>query len=203
MFAGRWLPMIDYVKKHEGSRPLIGAEVGVFAGEGSLYILNNLNIRLLHLIDPYNLSDTTYKDLCRDTLPAAYQKATIKLIPFEKQVKWWVMTSNEAAVSISGDLDFVYIDANHDYIHAMTDIVNYSKLVKPGGYVGGHDYVSGHACMNGKPIIQDGEPMILQVKDAVDEYVLEHGMELHIAFEPERPEDGAYDHPDWWFRKPL
>jgi hypothetical protein len=37
-------------------------------------------------------------------------------------------------------LDFVYIDGNHDLLHAVQDIHEWSKKVRPGGIVSGHDY---------------------------------------------------------------
>ena len=39
--------------------------------------------------------------------------------------------------------DFVYIDANHDYIHAKEDINNWYNKVKIGGIFAGHDYLDG------------------------------------------------------------
>ena len=39
--------------------------------------------------------------------------------------------------------DFVYLDALHDYKSVMTDIKSWRNLVKPGGYIGGHDYCEG------------------------------------------------------------
>jgi len=37
-------------------------------------------------------------------------------------------------------LDFVYIDANHEFDYVMQDIIEWSKKVKKGGIVAGHDY---------------------------------------------------------------
>jgi hypothetical protein len=37
-------------------------------------------------------------------------------------------------------LDFVYIDANHNYDSIMQDIIQWTRKVKPGGIVSGHDY---------------------------------------------------------------
>ena len=40
-------------------------------------------------------------------------------------------------------LDFVYIDANHTEPFVTQDITEWSKKVRPGGVVSGHDYYSG------------------------------------------------------------
>ena len=39
-------------------------------------------------------------------------------------------------------LDFVYIDGNHEYNAVMADIDAWVWAVKPGGFIGGHDYGS-------------------------------------------------------------
>lgn len=37
-------------------------------------------------------------------------------------------------------IDFVYIDGNHTFDYVITDIIKWSKKVKSGGIVSGHDY---------------------------------------------------------------
>jgi hypothetical protein len=37
-------------------------------------------------------------------------------------------------------LDFVYIDANHEYPWVTEDVIHWSKKVRSGGIVSGHDY---------------------------------------------------------------
>jgi hypothetical protein len=36
--------------------------------------------------------------------------------------------------------DFVYIDASHEFLHVTEDIFYWSRKVKPGGILAGHDY---------------------------------------------------------------
>lgn len=50
-------------------------------------------------------------------------------------------TSMEAVSDFAANsLDFVYIDANHTFDYVMQDIIEWTKIVKPGGIVAGHDY---------------------------------------------------------------
>jgi hypothetical protein len=58
-------------------------------------------------------------------------------------------------------LDFVYIDANHAFDYVMQDIIEWSKRVRSGGIVAGHDYY--HFREAG-------------VVEAVDAYALAHGI---------------------------
>lgn len=37
-------------------------------------------------------------------------------------------------------LDFVYIDGNHELPFVMNDIIEWSRRVRPGGVISGHDY---------------------------------------------------------------
>ena len=39
-----------------------------------------------------------------------------------------------------GSLDFIYIDANHDFRYIAEDLSEWTKKVRPGGIVSGHDY---------------------------------------------------------------
>ena len=50
-------------------------------------------------------------------------------------------TSADALGEIGDEsLDFVYIDANHDFPNFIFDLHNWSKKVKMGGIISGHDY---------------------------------------------------------------
>ena len=40
-----------------------------------------------------------------------------------------------------GSLDFVYIDGNHYFEYVVQDIAFWSKKVRKGGIVSGHDYI--------------------------------------------------------------
>jgi hypothetical protein len=61
-------------------------------------------------------------------------------------------------------LDFVFIDASHDYENVLKDVKAWYPKVKSGGLFAGHDYVSGW----------DG------VIQAVDEFMLENNYTLDI-----------------------
>jgi hypothetical protein len=73
-------------------------------------------------------------------------------------------------------LDFVYIDANHRPDFVREDIREWTKKVKKGGIVSGHDY---HG----------------DVAGVVDEYVRNNNLELFVT---EQKSDKALS---WWFIK--
>ena len=49
--------------------------------------------------------------------------------------------SQDALIEVPDcSLDWVFIDANHSYEYAKSDIIGWSKKVKTGGIVSGHDF---------------------------------------------------------------
>ena len=59
-------------------------------------------------------------------------------------------------------MDFVYIDARHDYESVLEDLNAWFHKVKPGGILAGHDYADG--------MLPQGD---FGVKSAVDEFFAE------------------------------
>jgi predicted O-methyltransferase YrrM len=63
-----------------------------------------------------------------------------------------------------GSLDFVYIDGNHQDYYVLKDIEMWSRKVRKGGIVSGHDYYNMKSTTYGH----------LEVKKVVDAYVTAH-----------------------------
>lgn len=59
-----------------------------------------------------------------------------------KKVRVLRMTTLDAAKEITETLDFVYVDARHDYCGVNEDIQAYWPKLKPGGIMAGHDYLN-------------------------------------------------------------
>ena len=59
--------------------------------------------------------------------------------PNYKIIKTWSIDAAKQFEDAS--LDFVYIDANHSKPYITQDIEEWSKKVRPGGIISGHDYV--------------------------------------------------------------
>lgn len=124
----------------------VGAEVGVEEGNYAkwLCIKMHKNKLKLFLIDPYiayNEYTTYHSKEDQVFLDNAYKKAKEKLIRFN--VEFIKKTSMEAVKDFKDNsLDFVFIDGNHDFQFVINDIVEWSKKVRPGGIISGHDYSS-------------------------------------------------------------
>ena len=162
---------------------LVGAEIGVMKGYNSFCILNNLPIKKLYLIDPYR----RYEGIDVNYHPANHFPIFKELI-LDKftNVKFIKEMSHDAITYVPDELDFVYIDGNHNYEYVMSDILNYFPKVKKGGYLGGHDY--------------DPPRNKNNVMSAVNEFVGRKKLKLHHRkFKDSwKGGDGITD---WWVRK--
>lgn len=83
----------------------------------------------IHQDDPSILNDTLYQEFLEN------------MKPVEKYYRPIRMTSVAAAKLYEDhSLDFVFIDAQHDYESVKEDILAWKNKVKKGGILAGHDY---------------------------------------------------------------
>lgn len=119
----------------------IGAEIGVCSGEFSEVLLKaNPELKLL-CVDPWTgyLSPWDYQVSARRA-EVRYNTTKTRLALY-KNVQFIRKTSMEAVKKVADkSLDFVYIDGLHDFDNAMMDVIHWTKKVKIGGIVSGHDY---------------------------------------------------------------
>ena len=73
-----------------------------------------------------------------------HAEAVSRLRRFGERSTVWRMTGQEAARRISDHtLDFVYLDARHDYESVRDDLVDWFPKIRAGGILAGHDYIDG------------------------------------------------------------
>jgi len=127
----------------------IGAEVGVHTGDTTKYLLQNLpTIEKYYAIDPWRVytmydgnkyrkpGNKKYK-----TWVEAIEQFKKVTLPYKNKVIALQMTSVEASKTVlDGSLDWVFIDANHEYEYIKENLKIWSSKVKLGGLVSGHDY---------------------------------------------------------------
>lgn len=117
----------------------VGAEIGVDKGEFSeKFCQAGLK---LYAIDPWR----SYKDYedsrGQKKLDFLYERTKRVLAPY-KNCTIVRKTSMKAALDFADEsLDFVYIDGNHQFKYVAEDICEWSKKVKKGGVISGHDYI--------------------------------------------------------------
>ena len=112
-----------------------GAEIGVEFGRFSRVLLgSNPNLTLL-CVDPW----TAYSRASQRRQNKYYAYVQNKLAPYKHEL---IRKTSMDALTVVPDesLDFVYIDAAHDFDNVMKDIIGWVHKVKKGGIVSGHDY---------------------------------------------------------------
>lgn len=138
----------------------VGAEIGVNRGKFSKWLCHKVRPLKLFLIDPY-LSYQEYGEYSnQDGLDAIYEEAQVRLARYNCE---FVKKKSMDAIGDFNDnsLDFVYIDANHAFEFVVNDIAEWSKKVKSGGIVSGHDYTN---YMREVKIAVDGWVQVKRIK---------------------------------------
>lgn len=135
---------IVFCKGYFNNKNLTCAEIGVQYGMNALYMLRELNIKKIYLVDPYELFDDSFdskviNNYTTEKIKNARQEALDRLELFGKQIEWVYEYSDNAVTKLPDKLDFVYIDANHSYEFIKKDIQNYWNKIMPGGLLAGHD----------------------------------------------------------------
>lgn len=112
-----------------------GAEIGVRHGVYSLVLCEKIPGLKLLCVDPW----APYRGNTTERMEATYQGAKVRLAAYDATLIR--KTSMEAVKDIPDrSLDFVYIDAMHEFDPVMMDILHWAPKVRPGGIIAGHDY---------------------------------------------------------------
>jgi hypothetical protein len=111
-----------------------GAEIGTYKGEFTeKFAKAGLKI---FAVDPW----TAYEGTTQERQGFLYDHTKRILAPYPN-CKIVRKTSMEAVKDFADNsLDFVYIDGSHDFRYVAEDIEEWTKKVKVGGIVSGHDY---------------------------------------------------------------
>ena len=107
---------------------LKGAEIGVARGTFTRHLFDH--VPRLHMIgvDPW-------ERMGGEEEPIADHK-----LRGRNWVKMKERSLNAHFLIDDASLDFVYIDGAHDFDSVMLDLILWSRKVRPGGLVAGHDY---------------------------------------------------------------
>lgn len=119
-----------------------GVEVGTDHGKYAQQLLEGVPSLILDCVDPwlpYTEGEITHDQKEMDQI---YEEVTRRLEPYLGERSTLLKLTSMKAVKHFEDnsLDFVFIDGNHSFDYVYEDIVEWTKKVKPGGIVCGHDY---------------------------------------------------------------
>jgi hypothetical protein len=129
----------EAAKKHF-KKPIDAVEVGVYQGDNALSILQNLNIRKMHLVDPYKVFVEPSSRMGRtEDFPENEKIAREKLKGYADKCHWHICRSDEVDLPA---VDFVYVDGSHEYENVIKDLYYCWSIIRPGGILAGHDWHS-------------------------------------------------------------
>lgn len=86
----------------------------------------------LHQNDPAVMQDRLYEEFLENMRPVVGYFHPIRMLSVEA-----------AKLFSDNSLDFVFIDAQHDYDSVYNDITSWLPKIKNGGIIAGHDYCNG------------------------------------------------------------
>jgi hypothetical protein len=163
-------------------KSLIGVEIGVYKAEHAESILRHLDIKQLYLVDPYELyleyeEGKSHYGVDQDPLQLARREAHERLLQYDNKISWIFKKSADSLIDIPNELDFVYIDGNHDEIFVREDILAFYPKIRQGGVLGGHDFYNGF-CREHDGVIR-----------AVTQFSVQNNLTLQVEL------------PDWWIKK--
>lgn len=125
----------QHIDKLKQKSDLTIAEVGVWKGTHAKWLVDNLDVSMIYLIDPYEKSDAIgYDDSVSNAKGESHQK-----LKNYSNVVWVEKKSHEAISEIQKPLDYVYIDADHRYEVVKRDMKKYFSLLDSDGILAGHD----------------------------------------------------------------
>ncbi len=115
-----------------------GAEIGVLKGQWSEKMFRSIPNLKMYCIDKWG-NYTGYADYEHSKLKEYSKIAKTRLKKYNCEIieKWSMETVSDFK---DGSLDFVFIDGNHSFQYVVNDIAEWSKKVRKGGIISGHDF---------------------------------------------------------------
>lgn len=169
----------------------VGAEIGLFRGRNARQMFREIPGLKLYGIEAYDDQpySTRHKTVPRYDRNRKMMTDRMKGRNIEVIEKF----SEEAVQDTPYDsLDFVYIDADHSYDYVMTDIILWTRRVRPGGIVSGHDYISPGDYRH---------KFDINVKEAVDDYITIHKISPWYITDKTVAVNKSDKCPSWFFVK--
>lgn len=147
-----------------------GAEIGCAWGAFAKTILSSWAGKKYFMIDPWqNLPSNEYLENQESCEYEKWFNECLDLASNDHRVILMRSKSIEAVNQFQdGSLDFVYIDAAHDYRNVIQDMNAWFPKVKEGGLFAGHDFLTN----------PDGP---IFVEDAVKDWTFDMGLNFHVT----------------------
>ena len=98
------------------------------------------------------------------------------------------------------NIDYIYVDARHDYCAIAEDLNDWWPKLKQGGILAGHDFLNNEQVKKMKPredwgLCEDGSRNDGAVRGAVEEFAKKYDLSINVV-------QGEWC-PSWIIRKPI
>lgn len=170
----------------------VGAEIGVYkAGFTEKFCKVGLK---MFAIDPWKAYDGGGRNMkMKKRQDFLYGHAQRTLAPYRDCTIIRATSMDALSHFKDGSLDFVYIDGDHSFRYIAEDLVEWSKKVRSGGAVCGHDYF----------YYGPQSDLVCQVGPVVDAYIKVFEIKnLYIFGKAEDTHDKDDKYPSWMYIKP-
>jgi len=91
-------------------------------------------------VDPWRAYRAYRDHVGQEKLDGFLETTKRRMAPYKNYTILREFSMNAAKHFEDGSLDFVYVDGNHTLPYVINDIIEWSKKVRVGGIVSGHDY---------------------------------------------------------------
>jgi hypothetical protein len=124
----------------------VGLEVGSYSGAFADVLLSRwASAWALFLVDPWT-EQAHYEDILAasvEKMSAVMEMALMTVGLHLPRAVLWREFGNNAAAQLPGEmLDFVYLDARHDYTSVTEDLEAWWPRLRKAGIMGGHDFMN-------------------------------------------------------------
>jgi hypothetical protein len=165
-----------------------GCEVGVWQGKNAVNILESIPGVKLLLVDPYSNHPYVRKPRTDWRVEKARAQAHNRLDG--KNVVFIEELSESAVMQVpDNSLDFAYIDGEHTYDQFMLDTILWSRKVRSGGILSGHDYFR-------------DDRHLMEVVYVVNDYTKVHRIPFYITDRKAEEEGKRNQIASWFWVKP-
>lgn len=138
-YAEGLVDMIDWINTIRPTSEMRMIEIGSYVGESTLMFANHFKevISVDPFINDYDPNDMACHHATFDKVYVEFIKNTLAISNIKS-----IRETSQNAFSIlkEQEWDIVYIDGLHTLEGVWYDIEHYKTLIKPGGFICGHDY---------------------------------------------------------------
>lgn len=113
-------------------------EIGTLAGDYAEVLIKEIQPKYIDLVDVFKANDWPDCNRFDKNTHFSFVKNRFKNV---ENITYHAGYSDDILPILDKKFDYIYIDANHDYDHCKSDLINSLPLLNDGGIIGFNDYI--------------------------------------------------------------